>query len=190
MEKTRAIELLKLTNALLEGHFKLTSGNHSSSYVQCALLLAQPKYAFEFMRDIADHFINEDIDTVVSPAVGGIIVSYEVAKLLGKRSMFFERENGIMTLRRGFNIEKGENILIVEDVITTGGSVREVEKVVREKGGVVKGFSSIVNRSNGRFDPDVQYYYSLKLDIPIYKQADCPLCKKGIPIRKPGSRDF
>jgi orotate phosphoribosyltransferase len=129
VDKTWAIELLRSAGALLEGHFLLSSGNHSNAYIQCALLLARPEIAHDFMEDMAEHYREQKIDTVAAPAVGGIIVAYEIAKILGKRAIFLERENGVMSLRRGFSISRGERILIVEDVITTGGSVIEVGEV-------------------------------------------------------------
>jgi len=149
MEHEKAVGLLKSTDALLEGHFLLTSGNHSHTYIQCAQLLSHPHISIAFMQDIADHFSKQSVDVVVAPAVGGIIVAYEVARLLGTRTMFLEREQGVMTLRRGFNIKRGEAVLIVEDVITTGGSVIEVGNAVRGAGGSVIGYASIVNRSSG-----------------------------------------
>jgi len=188
MDSDRAIELLKSSNALLEGHFLLTSGNHSEKYIQCALLLSQPDLALEFMQDIADHFQNKNIDTVVAPAVGGIIVSYEVGRLLGKRALFLERENKVMIMRRGFRIKEGERVLIVEDVVTTGSSVLEVKDVVQKNGGVVAAFASLVNRSAGRFEPGEPYYFCIDMNIPIYIPEECPLCKSGIPAVKPGSR--
>ena len=188
MEYDRAIELLKKSSALLEGHFILSSGNHSQFYVQCALLMSYPQIAKKFFEDIANHFNNYEIDTVVAPAVGGIIVSYGVAEILKIRSIFLERENGAFTLRRGFKVEKGERILLVEDVITTGGSILEVADVLNKLGADIIAFASIVNRSSGRFNPNREYYYSVKMDFPIYTKEKCPLCKKNIPLIKPGSR--
>jgi orotate phosphoribosyltransferase len=188
MEKQRAIELLEASGALLSGHFLLTSGKHSERYIQCALLLSRPELALEFTRDIADHFIHENIDVVAAPAVGGIVVAYEVGRLLGRKAIFLERENGFMTLRRGFKIGEGENVLIVEDVITTGSSVIEVGEVIKNAGGHVAGYSSLVNRSSGRFSPDGSYYFSVQMDIPVYNPGECPLCQKGIPFVKPGSK--
>ena len=188
MEYERAIELLKMSEALQIGHFVLSSGNHSEYYVQCALLMSHPDIAKEFFIDIANHFIDYDIDTVVAPAIGGIIVSYGVAEALGKRSIFLERENGVFTLRRGFKVNKDEKILLVEDVITTGGSILEVAKRLKVIGATIVAYASIVNRTSGRFKPDVEYYYSVKMDFPIYRPEDCPLCKNGVPFVKPGSR--
>ncbi len=188
MENEKAFELLETSGALLNGHFLLTSGKHSERYIQCALLLSRPDLALEFTRDIADHFMHENIDVVAAPAVGGIVVSYEVGRLLGRKAVFLERENGLMSLRRGFKIEEGENVLIVEDVITTGRSVFEVGEVIKNAGGHVAGYSSLVNRSSGRFNPDGPYYFSVQMDIPVYSPGECPLCQKGIPFVKPGSK--
>ncbi|MFW6139539.1 MAG: orotate phosphoribosyltransferase [Spirochaetota bacterium] len=190
MDQQKAVALLKKSGALLEGHFLLTSGNHSGKYIQCALLLSHPYMAVEFMQDIAEHFKGSKIDTVAAPAVGGIIVSYEVARLMGKRAVYLERENGAMKLRRGFNIARNERVLIVEDVITTGGSVQEVAGVVQKHGGVVDSSASLVNRSGGRFDPGLPYYFCLKMDVPIYRPQECPFCKQGLPLVKPGSRNI
>jgi len=188
MEKQVAIDLLEKSGALLNGHFLLTSGNHSAQYIQCALLLSHPALAAIFMEDIASHFKSAKIDTVAAPAVGGIIVSYEIGRLLGSRTIFLEREEGRMALRRGFSIHPGERVLIVEDVITTGRSVLEVSEVIRSNGGELVAFASIVNRSEGRFHPDAPYYACVSMDIPIYIPHECPLCTAGIPAVKPGSR--
>lgn len=188
MNHTKALELLRSTGALLEGHFLLTSGNHSNLYIQCAILLSWPRIAGRFARDISEHFKNRKIDTVAAPAIGGIIVAWEVARLLGNRSIFLEREGGLMTLRRGFSIREGERFLIVEDVITTGGSVLEVKDVLEKNGGIVEGFASIVNRSSGRFKPLEPYHACVEMDVPIYSPYNCPLCREGIPIVKLGSR--
>jgi orotate phosphoribosyltransferase len=190
MDKTRAIELLKSAGALLEGHFLLSSGNHSNAYIQCALLLARPDIACDFMEDLAEHHRDGKIDTVAAPAVGGILVAYEIARILGKRAIFLEREDGIMTLRRGFSISEGERVLIVEDVITTGGSAIEVGEVLREHAGIITGFASIVNRSSGRFNPAEFYYSCVEMEVPIYKPQNCPLCSNKLPLVKPGSKSI
>ncbi len=188
MDRQRAMKLLKETGALLEGHFLLSSGNHSSYYVQCALLLSFPSAAVEFMRDIADNISEGDIDTIASPAIGGIVVAYEVARLIGKRAIFLEREHGDMRLRRGFTIRKGERVHIVEDVITTGGSVLEIKDVIEKSGGLVSGFSSIINRSGDRFRVKEPFYFCVEMTLPVYPPDTCPLCKEGLPLVKPGSR--
>ncbi len=182
------MKLLKETGALLEGHFLLSSGNHSSHYVQCALLLSYPSVASEFMRDIADNIPDANVDTVAAPAIGGIIVAYEVARLAGKRAIFLEREERNMRLRRGFTVKKGECVYIVEDVITTGGSVLEIKDVIEGSGGIVAGFSSIINRSGGRFRVEKPYYFCIEMTLPVYAPDNCPLCKNGLPLVKPGSR--
>ncbi|MBI4335839.1 MAG: orotate phosphoribosyltransferase [Candidatus Omnitrophica bacterium] len=188
MKNRKILKIFKKTNALLKGHFKLSSGLHSEGYFQCALLLQHPKYAKMFCRSLANKFRRLRPAVVAGPAIGGIIVSYEVANALGCRSIFMERENDIMTLRRGFDIKKGERVLIVEDVITTGGSTREVMEVVRKKGGRVAGIGSIVDRSCGELDFGVEFISLIKININTYKQEECPLCKKGIQLVKPGSR--
>jgi orotate phosphoribosyltransferase len=190
MKREKALSLLKSAGALLEGHFLLTSGNHSGSYIQCALLLSRPELALPFMEDIAEHVGGAAVDTVVSPAVGGIIVSYEVARIMGKRALFCEREGGRMSFRRGFSLAAGERVLIVEDVVTPGGSVMEVADTVGGMGGVVVGFASIVNRSSGRFGGGKPYYACVDMHIPIYPPEECPLCAEGTPAVKPGSRNL
>lgn len=190
MDKNRAIQVLRDTGALLEGHFILTSGLHSERYVQCALLLSYPDKAIEFMENIANYFRGIEIDTVVAPAVGGIIVSYDVAKLLKARAIFTERVGEKMSLRRGFGIDRGEKCLIVEDVITTGGSVMEVREVVDNYGGEIVGYGCIVDRSAGAFNVEKPFYSCIKMEIPTYEPDNCPLCKRGLKPEKPGSRDL
>jgi len=180
-------ELLKETGALLEGHFLLSSGKHSDGYVQCARLLMHPDKAEKAVKVIVDKLGDLEFDIVVGPAMGGIIVSYELARQTGKPSLFVERDNGgEMTLRRGFNIEKGQRVLITEDVVTTGKSSIEAMKVVEEHGGVVVGIACIVDRTKD----DIGYplYSATKLDLNFYDEDDCVLCKANIPIFKPGSR--
>jgi orotate phosphoribosyltransferase len=188
MEQKRAITLLKKTGALLEGHFLLSSGNHSSHYIQCALLFSFPANALIFAQDITDNLPDTNIATVAAPAIGGIIVAYEVARLSDKRAIFLERENNRMTLRRGFSIEKGERVHLVEDVITTGGSVLEIRDVIEKYGGIVTGVSSIIDRSAGRFSIPEPFYSSTVMDLPVYSAGNCPLCARGLPLVKPGSR--
>lgn len=179
-------EMLKETEAFLEGHFLLSSGKHSDGYVQCAKLLMYPDKAEKAIKEIVKKLEGVDFDIVVGPAMGGIIVSYELGRQTGKQSIFAERENGEMKLRRGFTIEKGQKVLIAEDVVTTGKSAYEAIKVVEEAGGEVIGIGCIVDRSNG----DIKYpvYSAVKLNINTYESDNCPLCKENIPIVKPGSR--
>lgn len=184
------IQLLKDAQVLQTGHFRLTSGRHSDQYMQCARVFEDAKYAEPICKDIADAFRDEKIDLVIGPAIGGVIITYEVARQLGVRNIFAERENGAMTLRRGFAIEPGARVLVVEDTITTGGSVKEVIALVKEKGGVVVGVGSVVDRSNGAVDFGVTLHAAVSMEVVSYEEADCPLCKQGLPITKPGSRVF
>jgi len=175
--------------ALLEGHFLLTSGRHSNRYMQCAQVLQYPAYTEALSRILADRFRNDGVDVVVGPAMGGIIVAYEVARQLGVRGIFCERENGVMTLRRGFSIQPGERILVVEDVITTGGSVMEVMEVTKARGGEVVGVAVLVDRSGGKVDLGVRTEAALVMEIDSWEADSCPLCREGtLPITKPGSR--
>lgn len=180
------IELLKESEALLEGHFLLSSGKHSNGYVQCAKLLQYPDKAEKALRDVANRVKDLDIDIVVGPAMGGIIVAYELGRQLGKPAIFTERENEEMTIKRGFHIEKGEKVLIAEDVVTTGESAYEAIKVVEEYGGIVVGIACLADRTS----EDIGYplYAGAKLEIKTYDVEGCPLCKEGLEIQKPGSR--
>ena len=177
---------LKETEAFLEGHFLLSSGKHSNGYVQCAKLLMYPDKAEKAVKLIVDKLQDIDFDIVVGPAMGGIIVSYELRRQTGKPSIFVEREDGEMKLRRGFTIEKGQKILIAEDVVTTGKSSYEAIKVVEEQGGEVIGIGCIVDRSSGNIKYPI--YSGVKLNINTYDKEECPLCKENIPLDKPGSR--
>lgn len=185
-------QILKIfyeTNALLEGHFLLTSGRHSNQYFQCAKVLQYPNYTSDVCSVLANHFRNYEIDTVIAPAMGGIIVGYEVARQLGKRSIFTERENNQMTLRRGFSLSENEKVLVCEDVVTTGGSVFEVIEIVKSFNAKVIGVASIVDRSNGKVDFGYPFKSSLQLEVKSFLPEECPICKEGnIPLVKPGSR--
>ncbi len=183
------LKIFKSTGALLEGHFLLTSGRHSNQYFQCAKVLQFPAHTAKICSLIAVHFKSTAIDTVIAPAMGGMIVGYEVARQLDKRSIFTERENKEMTLRRGFSLSKSEKVLVCEDVITTGGSVKEVIEIVEKAGAEVMGVASIVDRSNGKVDFGFPLFSALKLDVVSYDPDNCPLCKEGkIELIKPGSR--
>jgi orotate phosphoribosyltransferase len=182
------LAMFQETGALLEGHFQLTSGMHSPRYLQCALVLQYPERAEWIGRQLAAHFRGEGITAVVAPAIGGIIVAHEAARALGVRALFSERENGVMTLRRGFQLKEGERVLVVEDVVTTGGSTRETMDVVTRAGGVVAGAGSVVDRSGGAVDIGVRRVALLTLEVPAYDPADCPLCQQGSTAIKPGSR--
>lgn len=177
------------SGALLSGHFLLTSGLHSDKYFQCALVLQYPEYAEKLCSAIAKNFKNTEIDTVVSPAIGGIVVGQEVGRLLNKKTIFTERVNGEMKLRRGFTVNKGEKFLVCEDVVTTGGSVFEVIDLISSAGGVVTGVGFIVDRSNGKADFGFPQFSCLQMRVNAYKEADCPLCHSGSKPVKPGSRN-
>ena len=190
MNKETILEYFKETDALLDGHFILSSGLHSPKYLQCALALQFPKNAAEFGRAIAENFADAEIETVASPAIGGLIIGYEVAKALNVRFIWTERQNGEMTLRRGFSIKKGEKILAVEDVITTGGSIKECIEVLKNHGGNVTNAATIIDRSNGKADVGVPFSALVGLEVPSYKPENCPLCKTGEEAVKPGSRNI
>ena len=174
--------------ALLEGHFVLSSGLHSSKYLQCALALQMPSDAAEYGRMIAGRFAGQEFDTVASPAIGGLVIGFAVAQALDVRFLWTERQNGEMTLRRGFTLSAGERILVVEDVITTGGSTRECIAALAQHGGNVVAAASIIDRSNGTADVGVPRVALVSLDVPSYTPDACPMCAAGEEAVKPGSR--
>jgi len=188
MTEKDVLKLFDKYNALLSGHFRLSSGLHSERYLQCALVLQYPDVAAKLSKALADKFRGEKIGVVIGPALGGITLAYEAARALGVRGLFTERQDGRMVLRRGFYIAKGEKVLVVEDVITTGGSTKEVIKVVKDSGGIVVGVGSIIDRSDSPIDFGTRFETLAKIKVDTYKGGECPLCKKGIPITKPGSR--
>lgn len=190
LSKEEIVSIFRETGAMLTGHFRLTSGRHSDRYFQCALVLQHPVHAEILCRELASRFTGENVAAVIGPAMGGIIVAYETARALGVRGIFTERENGVMALRRGFRIKPGEKVLVVEDVITTGGSVREVIDLVRNLGGEVVGAGVLVDRSNGTVDLGVRKEALLTIEVVSCDPGDCPLCREGIPAVKPGSRDI
>jgi orotate phosphoribosyltransferase len=178
--------------AIQKGHFRLTSGVHSDTYIQCAQVMQYPGFMHNLCSELGRKFRGEDIDVIVGPAIGGIIISHVMAQVLGPwvRAIFTERENRKMTLRRSFEIKKDEKVLVVEDVTTTGGSVREVIDIVKKRGGQVVGVGVLIDRSGGRIDFGVKMKSLLTLDIKSYQPENCPLCKKGVPVVKPGSREL
>ncbi len=188
MLKTKALKIFENTGAFLEGHFLLTSGLHSPHYFQCAKVLQYPKYTELLCQDIVKNFKSDKIDCVISPAVGGLIVGQECARLLGCRAIFAERENGVMSLRRGFEIRHDERVLVVEDVVTTGGSVLEVVELVKGSGADVAGIGIIVDRSGGKQLFEEPHFSVLQMDVVTHKPEKCPLCVEGLPLVKPGSR--
>jgi orotate phosphoribosyltransferase len=186
--RERVLEILKDVGALLEGHFLLTSGRHSEKYLQCAKIFQYAKYAEELCADLAARFAEFGAEVVVGPAVGAIQMSYEVSRTLGVKNLFAERENGEMTLRRGFSIEKGQKVLVVEDVTTTGGTVREILDLVRRHGGEPVGVGLVVDRSGGKIDFGVPIKSVISLEVESFAPESCPVCKTGKPLVKPGSR--
>jgi orotate phosphoribosyltransferase len=180
--------LLEETGALLSGHFRLSSGLHSPSYVQCALLLEHPRHAKSLGEALGHRLEVLGARKIVAPALGGVIIGYTVAEALDVPFVFTERKDGQMTLRRGFRLASGERVVIVEDVVTTGKSTRETADVIAQHGGVVIGFASILNRS-GKPNPfDAPYESLLALDFETYDESACPLCSSGLPLDAPGSR--
>ena len=190
MSTPALLEIFRSSGALLEGHFKLTSGLHSNTYFQCAKVLQYPEYLTEICRNIASFFSGLKVDTVISPAVGGIVVGTEVGRQLGVKTVFAERKNGEMALRRGFSVSPGDKVLVVEDVITTGGSVAEVIGVVTKAGAEIVGVGSVVDRSNGTVTLAEKQFSLLTLEVKNYEPHNCPLCDQNVPIDIPGSRTF
>lgn len=186
--ENRILELLKETEALLEGHFLLSSGKHSNRYCQCAKLLQYPQKAEEVLKVVVDKLKDVEFDLVVGPAMGGIIVAYELGRQLNKPAIFTERVDGAMCLRRGFEIKEGQKVIIAEDVVTTGKSSLETAKVIEGFGGTVVGIACITDRSVEKVD--LKLYSAIKLNVEAYSPEECPLCKENIPYVKPGSRNI
>ncbi|WP_168188626.1 orotate phosphoribosyltransferase [Thermoflavimicrobium daqui] len=189
MTKTWSLsEAIKRTGVLKEGHFLLSSGRHSARYMQCAQLLQHPQEAEAVGQALSDLFKDQKIDLVVGPALGGVIIAHEVARALGVRCLFTERKAGTMELRRGFTIQPGERVLVIEDVVTTGGSVKEVIKVLEGLGAEIVAIGSMVNRNQGQNPFQYPYQALTEIHIESYTPEECPLCQQGIPVIKPGSR--
>lgn len=188
MNVQEVIDQLKSRGALLEGHFKLSSGLHSSIYLQCALVLQFPEKAELFGRAIAAQHQGQRIGLVAAPAIGGLIIGHEVARALGTRFIWTERQDGKMTLRRGFSVEPGERTLVVEDVVTTGGSTREAIAALEHAGATVIAAASIIDRSSGQADVGVSRTALATLDVKSFEPSECELCQQGIAVVKPGSR--
>jgi orotate phosphoribosyltransferase len=182
------LDLYRRSGALLDGHFRLTSGLHSPGFMQCALVLQHPQHAESLGRALADRTGELNPTVVLSPALGGVVIGQEVGRALGVRAIFAERLDGVLTLRRGFTLAPSDRVLIVEDVLTTGGSTRETMQVARAAGAQVVGAASIVNRSGAAPQFDVPFVALLEVALPTYEPADCPLCAQGLPVVKPGSR--
>lgn len=188
MNENQILKIFRDHSALLEGHFILSSGLHSDRYIQCALVLQHPRIAEALCSELAAKLRRLGATVVAAPALGGVIVAHEVARALGVRAVFTERQDGIMTLRRGFSLSPHEPTLVVEDVITTGGSTRETMKCVEEAGGKVAGVGALIDRSGGSADLGVTKAALLTSAVQNYNPADCPLCKSGVAAIKPGSR--
>lgn len=188
MYAEEVIQKFRNTGALLEGHFLLTSGLHSSVYLQCALVLQHPREAEELGRSIAQHFEGQGIELVAAPAIGGLVIGHEVAKALGVRFIWTERDSGTMTLRRGFTVSPAERTLVVEDVVTTGGSTRETIEALKAAGAEVLGAASIINRSSGAADVGVPRMALATLNVASVEPENCEACKRGESAIKPGSR--
>ena len=187
----KSLNILKKTNALLEGHFILSSGLHSSKYIQCAKLLSYPHLADKICKSLANQIKKKfkKIDLILSPAIGGIVIGYEIGKLLKKETIFCERVKGKFTLRRGFSINNGARVLIIEDVITTGKSSLECVKLIKKANAKLLGFASIINRSSKKsLKIKTKIVSHLKIDVPVYRSNQLPDTLKSVPITTPGSR--
>ena len=188
MNEEPFLDLFRRSGALLEGHFRLTSGLHSAGYLQCALVLQDPVTAELLGRAIAECTNTLRATVVLSPALGGVIIGHEVGRALGVRAIFAERQDGALMLRRGFSLSERDRVLVIEDVLTTGGSTRETMQVARAAGAQVIGAAAIVDRSAGAVRFDVPFHALLDIDLPTYEPEQCPLCAQGLPVVKPGSR--
>lgn len=190
MTQERALELFSKAGVLLEGHFRLTSGRHSNRYLQCAKIFRRPDYSEELCAALAEKYRDSGVEIVIGPAMGAVQMAYEVSRALGCENFFTERgDDGKMCLRRGFEVHPGQKVLVVEDVVTTGGSVREVIDIVRAAGGEVVGVGSIVDRTGGKIDFGVPFKAVVSLEVESWEPEECPLCRAGAPAPvKPGSR--
>lgn len=189
MNNKEILDIFRNTGALLNGHFILTSGRHSPSYFQCARVLQYPEYLTHFASMIAEHFKETDIETVISPAIGGVVLGTEVGRILNVQTIFAERKDGELCIRRGFGIDPGQNILVIEDVITTGGSVKEVMgQVINQEGNIV-GVGVMVDRSNGTVSLHENQFSIIALEATSYESDEVPDSLSAMPVQKPGSRD-
>jgi len=192
INKEEIMRRFEEAGAIQKGHFKLTSGVHSDAYIQCAQVMQYPEFIHNLCSELGKKFRGEDIDVIVGPAMGAIVMSHVMAMVLGPwvRAIFTERENGKMILRRSFEIKKGEKVLVVEDITTTGSSAREVIDIVKSKQAKVVGVGALIDRSGGKVDFGIRYEKLLTIKMNTYEPDDCPLCKNKIPITKPGSRNL
>lgn len=182
------LQMFRDSGALHEGHFRLSSGLHSGGYLQCALVLQHPAQAAALGKALGEILRDLKATVVLSPALGGLIIGHEVGRALGVRAIFAERQDNILTLRRGFSLTAADRVVIIEDVVTTGGSTKETMVVARATGATVVGAGSIIDRSGGTVDLDVPFRALVPLALPTWEQDVCPLCKAGKPVTKPGSR--
>ena len=188
MQENDLLALFRRSGALLEGHFRLSSGLHSPGYLQCALVLQDPRDAEPIGKALAEQVSGYGAEAVLSPALGGVIIGHEVARALGVRGIFAERQENALTLRRGFALAPGEKVVVVEDVLTTGLSTRETMDVARAAGAQVVAACAMIDRSGGTHNLDVPFHALLPMRVPTYQPESCPLCEQGVPITKPGSR--
>jgi len=188
MTREELLDVLRRSGALLDGHFRLSSGLHSTGFVQLALVLQYPGKAEQLGRSIAECTVSLRPTVVLSPALGGVVIGHEVGRALGVRAMFAERQDGVLKLRRGFELAASDRVLVVEDVVTTGGSTRETMQVATAEGAGVVGVAAIVNRNGGPLPFDVPFHPLLEMSLPTYQPDVCPMCQQGVPVVKPGSR--
>jgi orotate phosphoribosyltransferase len=188
MDQDTLLDLFRRSGALLEGHFRLSSGLHSPGYLQCALVLQHPEHAAALGTALGDQVRGLRATVVLSPALGGLIIGHEVARAIGARAIFAERADGVLTLRRGFVLGEADHVLVVEDVVTTGGSTRETMQVARAAGAHVVAVAAVVDRSGGAAALDVPLHALMSIALPTYEPDRCPLCAQGLAIAKPGSR--
>ncbi len=188
MGKRQVLQAFTEAGVLQQGHFRLTSGLHSQQYMQCAKIFTDAAFSEHVCRLLAERIESEAIDTVISPALGGILFGYELSRQLLVSNIFAERQDGQMTLRRGFALQPGQRVLVAEDVVTTGGSVREVLQLCRAQGAEPVGVAAVVDRTGGAVDFRLPFWSLVSVEIEVYPPNDCPLCQQGIPVVKPGSR--
>ena len=187
-DSNEVLALFRKSGALLEGHFQLSSGLHSAGYLQCALVLQHPRDAEALGRALAAALPAAGATAVLSPALGGVVIGHEVARALGVRALFAERQNGVLTLRRGFQLDSTDRVIVIEDVVTTGGSTRETMDVARKAGARVLAAGAVVDRSGGSSDLGVPFQALVTLSLATHEPESCPLCAAGKPMTKPGSR--
>lgn len=185
--KNEVLELLERAEGVLHGHFCLTSGLHSDIYFQCAKLYQYPDITETLGKKLAENLADIEFDTIVAPAIGAVIIGYETAKQAKKRNLFVERKDGVMQLRRGYNLKQGERVVIIEDVITTARTIRETEAAIKDFGCNIVAVGCIVDRTKGLTEYNIKSL--LQIDPVTYEPENCPLCEKGIPLVKPGSRE-